>query len=99
MTEVHLSGDIDLVVRDAVHEQVDAAARAAADDGGVLVIDLGDVTFLDSSGLTCIAHAVRVLGMQGVVLRRAPRRVRVVLELAGFRELCEDPALDEPGGR
>lgn len=92
MTEqVSLSGDIDLPVRDEVHALVDAAARAAAGDGRRLVIDLGAVTFMDSTGLTCIAHAVRVIGPEGqVVLTRTPASVRRTLDIAGLAYLCDD---------
>jgi hypothetical protein len=48
---------------------------------------------MDSTGLKCIAHAVRVLGPDGtVVVRGAPLFVRRTLDLAGLGHLCDDRA-------
>ena len=89
-TTVHLAGDIDAAVRDEVTEQLDAAVRAAAADGGLVSIDLGAVTFMDSTGLGCLAGCVAKLRPEGrLTLVNVPRPVRRVLELADLDHLCE----------
>ena len=91
MSRIELAGDIDLAVGEEVHERVCAAAHAAATDGHELVIDLGGVTFMDSTGLNCIAHAMHILGRDGrVVLTRTPPVIRRVLVLAQLDHLCDD---------
>ena len=92
-TTVLLEGDIDAAVRDEVAAQLEAGARAAELDGGRLAVDLGAVTFMDSTGLGCIAGCVAQLGPDGrLVLLHVPRSVRRVLELADLDHLCEDAA-------
>jgi anti-anti-sigma factor len=90
-TTVRLEGDIDAAVREDVTGKLDAAARAARADGGYLAVDLGAVTFMDSTGLGCIASCVAQLGPDGqLALLNVPRSVRRVLELADLDHLCED---------
>lgn len=86
---VRLVGDIDAAVRDDVTAVLDQAARAASSGGGVLAVDLGDVTFMDSTGLGCIAACITTLGPDGqLVLQNPPRSVRRLLELADLDYLC-----------
>jgi anti-sigma B factor antagonist len=89
---IRLTGDIDLVVKDELMARFDAAVAAAATDGHVVRVDLGEVTFMDSTGFSCIANALRALEPVGgtIVLLRTPPFVRRVLELTGLDHLCED---------
>jgi anti-anti-sigma factor len=56
------AGEIDLAARAAVEDAVDAAV-----DHGRVVVDLTDVTFLDSTGLAAIARAIRKQASVSVV--------------------------------
>lgn len=84
--------------------EIDGALRAAASRTlvGVIqrdrrvVVDLGDVSFVDSAGIAFLLQLVQVGREQGfpVLLRDAPQRVVDVLELIGVRDDLpdEDPA-------
>ena len=77
---VRLEGEIDIsAVENVVHE----LARAAAISEDV-IIDLTDVTFIDSTGIGLLAQALSkgaTLAFDG-----APDHVRRVIELSGLTE-------------
>ena len=85
-TVLRLSGELD----------VDGAATlAAALDplsirGGVIELDLADLTFMDSTGINALCQAVQRLGQRGriVVLQPKPS-VRRVIEIAGLDGVLE----------
>lgn len=78
---VRLSGELDLSAREAVFESV----TEPLDGGGVrrVAIDLGQVTFCDSSGLGALLDIRRAAGDAGVemVLRNVPQPVARLLDL------------------
>jgi anti-sigma B factor antagonist len=77
---VRLEGEIDIsAVEHVVHEI--ARAAAMSDD---VIIDLKDVTFIDSTGIGLLAQALS----KGATLAfdDAPEHVRRVIELAGLTE-------------
>ena len=79
---VHVGGDLDLVHAD----QLDRVVRAEMDRGPVL-LHLGAVTFIDSSGLRVIDGLVRHSRAGGGELRidpALPERVAQILELTGM---------------
>jgi anti-sigma B factor antagonist len=82
-----LDGDVDLssgqAVRDAVCEALDEGARE-------VILDLGGVTLLDSSGLNALLNTARDVDRRGARLRcDAPHggEPRVVIDLAGVAKL------------
>jgi anti-sigma B factor antagonist len=84
---LRLFGDIDLATAD------DVLARGAnllthSPPGVPLIVDLGEVTFLDSSGLSALVRLRRAAEARGsqVLLRDVPQRVTVLLELSGLAE-------------
>ena len=79
--EVHLCGDIDL----AFEQELLAALRDVALFGLPVVVDMADVTFLDSTGMRCLLVAQRCFEDAGLPLRlrAVPPHVRRVLEIAG----------------
>ncbi len=85
---VVLSGDLDLSTLDQLKEALDGRLDGGAD---LVVLDLRELTFLDSSGLRLI------LGLQAgvdegggrLVLVKGPRRVHRVLELTRADEELE----------
>ena len=81
---VHLSGEIDLaVVGDLLEMVLDCLARA--DD---LQLDLGDVTFIDSSGLGVLVRVRNEAALQGksLSLANVGRPTSRLLEITGLGE-------------
>ena len=88
---VVLAGEIDLATAadtDAALRNGVAEAKAA---GSGMVVDLAAVTFLDSTGLACLARASTELARCGGVVRveGASAMVARLLELAGLQHLVE----------
>ena len=83
---VAVHGEIDINAVPELQAAVDAAIR---DSAGAFVIDLADVTFIDSSGLHVLLRARSLLGREdralAVVCPFGP--VRRVFELSGCSEL------------
>jgi anti-anti-sigma factor len=80
-----LSGEIDVARADAV--LVDGEALITSQPaGGRLIIDLGDVSFIDSSGLSSLLRLRRIASEHDVdiVLRDLQHTVAVVLRLGGL---------------
>lgn len=74
-----LAGEFDLAAIDAFQAAVDAVLDAQRE----LVLDLSELTFLDSTGIRAfLIVAEHVSG--GVVLRRPTQAVRRVLALVGI---------------
>ena len=78
---VRLWGEVDVLLRD----QASAALVRLLERGGPYVIDLADVTFIDSSGLAFIIQLHRLAGDEGthLVLRDPPTLVLDLLDLMG----------------
>lgn len=94
---VALAGECDLAVR----EELTAALLAAVRRAPVVVVDLGGLDFLDSSGvhgLITAHHAARDAGRKLFVIN--PRdSVATVLDITGVAELLSPPAGDgRPAG-
>jgi anti-sigma B factor antagonist len=84
-------GEIDLLTVDEVRAEV----QAAATETPRVVLDLRDVSFIDSAGLRLILESSRALEAFAVV--RGPREVQRVFDLVGLDErltMLEQP----PGG-
>jgi anti-sigma B factor antagonist len=85
---VSLAGELDLAARPAVVERVTAALT---DRPGVerVVIDLGAVSFCDSSGLGALLDIQRTAGQRGVgmVLRSLSPGVARVVAIAGVDDV------------
>jgi anti-sigma B factor antagonist len=77
---IAVAGEVDL----ATAPQLDACLSAYTDRD--VTVDLSDVTFLDSSGLSTLVSARRALLDRGHVLRTTGEQdhVRTVLEIAGL---------------
>ncbi|WP_037503506.1 STAS domain-containing protein [Solirubrobacter soli] len=81
-------GEIDL----ATVPVVEAEIAAAIDETPALVLDLRDVTFIDSAGLRLVLETSRKAAPFSVV--RGPREVQRVFGLVGLDERLD--MLDEP---
>jgi anti-sigma B factor antagonist len=77
-----LAGELDLAAAPVLQEQLDRAVRG----GGVVVVDLSGLPFIDSSGLHMLVGAERQLRASGgqLVLVRGQRAVHRVFELTGL---------------
>lgn len=77
-----VAGDVDVASADLLVE----AARDAVGDGSALELDLGEVTFMDSTGLNALLTVRSLVADRGGDLRVAQlsRHVSRVLELVGM---------------
>jgi len=79
-----LSGELDASSAPQVDEAVDQLIAGGA---GELLIDLGEVTFIDSSGLRSLIRARKNLGNSDVVRLRNPQVGTVrLLEITGLTD-------------
>lgn len=84
---VAVRGEIDAAAVPALELAIDAAVYGSV---GAFVLDLSDVTFLDSSGLRLLLHTRALLGRKDralAVVCHEGGAVRRVLELAGIADL------------
>jgi anti-anti-sigma factor len=85
-----VSGEFDLSEVDTFRACLDGVDAS----GGALVVDLGDVTFIDSSAIAALLKARRRLAEQDCELRlQHTASVRRIFELAGLADLL-DPTPD-----
>jgi anti-sigma B factor antagonist len=90
---VALTGECDLAVRD----KLTAALHAAVTSSPMVVVDVGGLTFLDSSGvhgLVTAYHAARDLGGE-LFVTNANGTVATVLDITGIGDLLRPAADDE----
>jgi anti-anti-sigma factor len=78
---VALSGDVDLATATIVDEEL----RRAEQSEDLVVLDLGDVSFMDSTGLRIVISAHERLHERGASLeiRQVPPQVARLFELVG----------------
>jgi anti-anti-sigma factor len=77
---VYLSGELDMAIADSFCQGLISSLN-----GQRPVLDLSELTFLDSSGIRAILQLARTSG-QSVVLRNLRPNVRRVLESTGVNE-------------
>ena len=78
---LRLSGEFDM----SSVETFRLAVETSADPEREIVLDLADLTFLDSSGIRAILTAAQEIGTKGVLLRNPQPNVRRVIELVGIQ--------------
>ncbi len=86
--EIHtiaLRGEVDIATAGHVEQEL---LRAEATDAAAIVLDLGELSFLDSSGIRVLvmAEARSRADSRRLALRRPPETVLRVLHLAGVAE-------------
>ena len=81
-TLVVLKGELDCAYEAAVTRLL----TGVVDQGAPVTVDLGQLTFLDSSGLRCFLHAAQEASARGsrLVVTNATGMVRRVIEIAGI---------------
>jgi anti-anti-sigma factor len=94
---VRVAGDIDLSSAPVFGAELEAAIAA---NHGPLIVDLGEVSFMDSAGIEALVRARERAG-ERLRLRTVHRSVRRVLELVSLLEWIPiDPdGVDEPHDR
>jgi len=87
-TTVVLAGEIDVVTSGRVREALIAISNSGENK---VVVDMSNVTFMDSSGLAALVGPLkRFRSMNGQIVLRSPTRgVRKVLELTGLTRVFE----------
>jgi anti-sigma B factor antagonist len=83
---VTVTGEVDMATGQLLEEAIDHAIRTST---GAFVIDLCDVTFIDSAGVNVLLRARALLGREerDVVLVCPPGGVLHVLEVIGVADL------------
>ncbi|HEY0345030.1 MAG TPA: STAS domain-containing protein [Solirubrobacteraceae bacterium] len=92
-TRLAPSGELDIA---SAPEFEQAIAEATAEPGAELVLDLRELTFMDSTGLRALAQTNARADEAGFALSivRGPRQIERVLEISGLAELL--PLVDAP---
>ena len=92
-TRLAPSGELDIA---SAPEFEQAIAEAIAEPGAELVLDLRELTFMDSTGLRALAQTNARADEAGFALSivRGPRQIERVLEISGLAELL--PLVDAP---
>ncbi|MFG3603000.1 STAS domain-containing protein [Micromonospora chersina] len=87
---VKVGGDLAFTTAAPLRAEVD---RLLAERPAALVLDFGDLLFIDSTGLSVIVHAWRE-GQQGdtaILLREPPRFLTTILDMTGVTGLLSRP--------
>ena len=84
-TVIAVSGELDLASSPALQEELD---RVGASDAQLLIIDLRDLDFMDSTGLSVLVRAHQRIEEQGrqLAMVRGPQQVQRLLSLTGVAE-------------
>jgi len=78
---IRLAGELDM----STVPELDPVLEAAAERGGAVLVDLSDLTFMDSTGIHTFIKAARSLGGRGcLILHGEQERVGRVLDLVGI---------------
>lgn len=96
ITRVTLNGELDLAAAPRLDEALSEAARGSV----AVILDLSELTFMDSSGLHAIVTARARLAEAAcrLVLFRGRRQVRRMFELTGVDRVLEFVSARDVGG-
>lgn len=91
---IALTGELDISSMDMVDEEL---RRLEANRPHVGIVDLRELTFLDSTGLKALAQANQRADeeQRRLVIVRGPERVQLILQWTGFEQsldIVDDPA-------
>jgi len=76
-----LGGELDMASAETLRE----ALRSVVEADGRLVLDVGEITFIDSSGLRALVQLSEQMdGAAPLVLSRVPSSVRRLLDVVGL---------------
>lgn len=93
--KIQLQGELDLANAETLERELQAAL---ADGAGRVLVDMGELSFIDSSGIALLVRTAGVDNGQGRVrfLPSQATAVNRVLELTGVAERL--PFVDDAGG-
>ncbi|WP_446220217.1 STAS domain-containing protein [Micromonospora sp. IBHARD004] len=94
---IRVDGDLAFTTAAPLRAELD---RLLAEAPPTLVLDFGDLLFIDSTGLSLIVHAWREGQQNGTVirLRETPRFLATILDMTGVTGLLARPPLSvRPG--
>jgi anti-sigma B factor antagonist len=94
--KISLSGELDLV---SAHAAKAALLAAVSADGGVILVDVSELTFIDAAGVRSIvaAQSAARLANQPVHLVNARGVVEMILSVLGLIEIQAAPARVDNG--
>ena len=94
-THIRPAGELDIATTPALEQ---AIADATAQSGAALVLDLRELTFMDSTGLRTLAQTSARAQADGFeqAIERGSRQIERVLEISGLGPLL--PLVDAPPG-
>ena len=91
---VHAQGELDVSGAPAFRQALQEAVESGRPQ---VVVDLGEVTFLDSAGLSVVFGTQRMLPVsQRLILTNVPERMRRMLRLAAVESVVEVHGPGEP---
>ncbi len=84
--EVRLLGELDMATAGRLREEL---GRLATNGARLVTVDMSDLAFIDSTGLSVLISAVKRLRQQGgdMALRSPTPGTRKVLEITGLTEV------------
>lgn len=84
-TVISVSGELDLASSPALQEELD---RVATSDSQMLIIDLRELDFMDSTGLSVLVRAHQRIEEQGrqLAMVKGPQQVQRLLSLTGVAD-------------
>lgn len=84
--EVRLLGELDMSTASQLRDEL---ARLASDGATLVTVDLSDLAFIDSTGLSVLITGLKRLRQQGgdMALRSPTPGTRKVLEITGLTEV------------
>lgn len=92
---VRFDGDLDLATAGALRDEIMEARTAGAKE---VTVDLGEVKFVDSVGLSLLVTAHNRLVEDGVEMKLVlPEKLRVLFEISGLLEVLQPEFVDQAG--
>jgi anti-sigma B factor antagonist len=99
---IRLAGELDMSTASELDEVLDVAVE----HGGTILVDVSELTFMDSTGINAFLRAaVSLRGRGCLILHGEQDRVRRVLDLvrvdgsiSSLHRVTHDVALDSPNG-
>lgn len=84
--EVRLMGELDMATAGDLRDEL---LRLAADGAKLVTVDMSDLSFIDSTGLSVLISALKRLRQQGgdMTLKSPGPSARKVLEITGLTEI------------